>query len=129
MEIKLTESELQFLAETYSDVGISFEITGLDTFTVHHPKAKIQGEILGYTDRTVVVAYSLGFWKNLLVNWFVKFEKEGITWDKRQKRFEINPFSFLPEKEKIATSDFSIKGISIQPGSLQIQIDIMPGLG
>ena len=128
MEIKLTEKELQFLAETYSEAGISFSISGYDSFIIQHPKATISAEILGYTERTVIVGYSLGFWKNLLVNWFVKFEKEGINWDKKQSRFEIDPFSFLPEKEKIATADFSIKGVSMQPGGLKIQLDIMPRL-
>ncbi|SEF89336.1 hypothetical protein [Algoriphagus boritolerans] len=126
MEIKLTEKELQFLVDTASEAGVSLEITGQDKFIIHHPKATISGEILGFTDRTIVIGYSLGFWKNLVVNWLFKFEREGIIWNKKQRRFEINPFSFLPEKEKLATADFSIRGISMDPGSLQIQLHITP---
>lgn len=126
MDIIIAEKELQFLTETNTDSEISFVFTGSDQFTVFHPKAKVMCEILGYTKRTILIGYDLGFWKNLLVSWFVKFEKEGIIWDKKQKRVEIDPFSFMPEKEKNATADFSIKEISLEPGSMLIRLRIIP---
>lgn len=126
MEIKVTEQELQFLAETYSDSEISIVITGEQKFTIFHPKAKVPCEVLGITKRTVLIRYDLGFWKNLLVKWFVKFENEGIRWDKNQKSLEVAPFSFLPEKEQEATADYSIQEISLEPGSLVIQLGIIP---
>ncbi|HSF56419.1 MAG TPA: hypothetical protein VLA71_21865 [Algoriphagus sp.] len=126
MEIKFTEQELQFLAKTYSNSEISLVITGLDRFTIYHPKAEVACEILGFTKRSIVVGYNLGFWKNLLVSWFVKFEMAGIIWDKKHKKVEIDPFSFLPEKEKVATADFSIQEISLEPGSVLIDVGIYP---
>lgn len=124
MELKLSEKEVQYLIGANSGTELNFEITGQDRFVIHHPKAKIAGEILGFTNRTVVIGYSLNFWKNLLINWFVKLEKEGISWDKKGKRMEINPFSFLPEKEQEATAAFRIQNFSIQPGILEINLTI-----
>ncbi|OOG72822.1 hypothetical protein [Algoriphagus sp. A40] len=126
MELKLTETELQFLAEKYSGSEISFVITGPEKFTVFHPKAEVSCKILGFTKRSIVVGYNMGFWKNLLVKWFVKFEKEGILWDKKQRQLKIDPFSFLPQKEKTATADFSIQRISLEPGFLLIQLGVIP---
>ena len=126
MEIRLTEKELQFFAEKNGESEVKIEITGLDEFLVHHPKATVSCRLLDYTERTIVIGYDLGFWKNLIVNWFVKLEKEGIIWDKKQKRFEIDPFSFLPEKEKIATQEFTIEKLSLEPGLVLVLLGIMP---
>ena len=126
MEIRLTEKELQFFAEKNGESEVKIEITGLDEFLVHHPKATVSCRLLDYTERTIVIGYDLGFWKNLIVNWFVKLEKEGIIWDKKQKRFEIDPFSFLPEKEKIATQEFTIEKLSLKPGLVLVLLGIMP---
>jgi hypothetical protein len=126
MEIKLTEAELQFLAKTYINSDTDLTITEPNRFTVFHPKSEIQGELVGFSTRTVTLGYDLGFWKNLAVNWFVKFEKDGIIWDKKHKQLKIDPFSFLPEKEKNATGDFSIQEIILQPGYLVIKIGIIP---
>lgn len=126
MEIKLTEKELQFFAEKNGDPQIKFEITGLDEFLIHHPKATVPFRLLEYTERTFVIGYELGFWKNLAVNWFVKLEKEGIIWDKKQKLFEIDPFSFLPEKEKVATQEFTIEKLSLERGMVVIRLGIIP---
>lgn len=126
MEIKFTEKELQFLTDNFSGADIKLHITGAEKFTIIHPKADITCEILGIKDRSVVIGYNLGFWKNLFFDWFIKFEKEGILWDKKQKFFEINPFSFLPEKEKLASAEFSIEEVSIVPGSLLIRLGVIP---
>jgi hypothetical protein len=126
MEIRLTEKELQFFAEKNGDPGIKFEITGLDEFLIHHPKATVPCRLLEHTERTILIGYELGFWKNLVVNWFVKLEKEGISWDKNQKRFEIDPFSFLPEKEKVATQKFTIEKLSLEPGLVVVRLGIIP---
>jgi hypothetical protein len=126
MEIKLTEAELQFLAEKNSAGGIRFVLTGSDEFVVFHPKAEVRCKLLGFTERSIMISYDMGFWKNLFVGWFVKFEKEGIRWDKKKKQLEIDPFKFLPEKEKKATGEFRIKGISLQPGLLELQLGITP---
>jgi hypothetical protein len=126
MDIKLTEAELQFLAKTYISSETGLAITEPNRFTVFHPKSEIQGKLIGFTPRTVTLGYDLGFWKNLAVNWFVKLEKEGIFWDKKHKQLKIDPFSFLPEKEKKATGDFSIQEILLQPGSLVIRLGIIP---
>jgi hypothetical protein len=126
MEIKISEKELQFLAEKNGNPEIKFEITGLDEFLIHHPKATVSCRFLEYTDRTIVIGYDMGFWKNLAVNWFVKLEKEGVHWNKKQKQFEIDPFSFLPEKEKLATQDFTIEKFSLEPGLVLIRLGIIP---
>lgn len=126
MEIRLSEKELQFFIEKNGESEVKIEITGLDEFLVHHPKATVSCRLLEYTERTFVVGYELGFWKNLAVNWFVKLEKEGIIWDKKQKRFEIDPFSFLPEKEKIATQEFTIEKLSLEPGLVVVRLGIIP---
>ncbi|WP_111671181.1 hypothetical protein [Algoriphagus litoralis] len=126
MEIRLSEKELQFFIEKNGESEVKFEITGLDEFLVHHPKATVSCRLLEYTARTFVIGYDLGFWKNLAVNWFVKLEKEGIIWDKKQKRFEIDPFSFLPEKEKIATQEFTIEKLSLEPGMMVVRLGIIP---
>lgn len=126
MEIRLSEKELQFFSEKNGDPEVKFEITGLDEFIIHHPKATISCRLLEYTDRTFVIRYDMGFWKNLIVNWFVKLEKEGVIWDKKQKLFEIDPFSFLPEKEKVATQEFTIEKLSLEPGMVLIRLGIIP---
>jgi hypothetical protein len=126
MEIKLTEAELQFLAEKNSGEGIRFSLTGSDEFVVFHPKAKVNCKLLGFTERSIVISYDMGFWKNLFVGWFVKLEKEGIRWEKKQKQLEIDPFNFLPEKEKKPTAEFRIEEVSIQPGLLLIRLGILP---
>lgn len=126
MEIKLTEKELQFFAEKNGDPEIKFEITGLDEFLIHHPKATVSCRLLEYSKRTFVIGYELGFWKNLVVKWFVNLEKEGVIWDKKQKRIEIDPFSFLPEKEKIVTQEFTIEKLSLEPGMVVIRLEIIP---
>ncbi|RIW12770.1 hypothetical protein D0X99_18430 [Algoriphagus lacus] len=128
MEIKLTEAELQFLAENNAGEGIRLAITGSDEFRVIHPKAEVACKLDGFFDRSIVISYDLGFWKNLFVRWFVKFEKEGILWNKKEKQIELDPFKFLPEKEKKATEEFRIQGISLQPGWLVIQLGIIPDL-
>ena len=101
-------------------------LTGSDEFVVFHPKAEVRCKLLGFTERSIMISYDMGFWKNLFVGWFVKFEKEGIRWDKKKKQLEIDPFKFLPEKEKKATGEFRIKGISLQPGLLELQLGITP---
>lgn len=126
MEIRLSEKELQFFIEKNGESEVKIEITGLDEFLIHHPKATVACRLQEYTDRTFVIRYVLGFWKNLMVNWFVKLEKEGIIWDKKQKQFEIDPFSFLPEKEKEATKEFSIEKLSLEPGMVLIRFGIVP---
>lgn len=126
MEIKLTETEVLFLAKTYGDASVKFEFTGENTFTVHHPKATVPCEIIGFTKRSIRIQYELGFFKNLLVKLFVSLEKEGIIWNKRDKQIDMDPFSFLPQKEKKVTEDFSIQEFTLQPGSLLIRLGIMP---
>ncbi len=126
MEIKLTEAELQFLAEKNSAGGIRFVLTGLDEFVVFHPKAEVRCKLLGFTERSIMISYDMGFWKNLFVGWFVKFEKEGIRWDKKKKQLEIDPFKFLPEKEKKASADFRIEAVLVEPGLLLIRLGILP---
>lgn len=126
MEIKLAESELQFLASTYGDPTVRFEFTGKDKFTVIHPKATVPCEIVRITNRSIRIQYQLSFLKNLLVNWFVNVEKEGIFWNKEANQIEIDPFTFLPEKERKATEHLKIEGVSLEPGSFQIQIGIVP---
>ena len=128
MEIKLTEAELQFLAQNDSGEEIRFSLTGSDEFVVFHPKAKVNCKLLGFTERSILISYDMGFWKNLFVGWFVKMEKEGIRWDKKQKHLNIDPFSFLPEKEKKATAEFRIEEVSIQPSLLLIRLGIIPKL-
>lgn len=126
MEIKLAESELKFLANTYGDPTVKFEFTDVDKFTVIHPKATIPCEIVRITNRSIRIQYKLSFLKNLLVNWFVNVEKEGIFWNRDANQIEIDPFTFLPEKERKATEHLKIEGVSLEPGSLQIRIGIMP---
>lgn len=129
MDIKFTESELQFLSKSYGDENIQLEFTDTNEFSIHHPKAKIPCEIIAFTSRSIRIQYKLGFFKNLLVNMFVNFELEGIIWDKREKYFDIHPFSFLPEKERLATKDFRIDAISLEPGSFEITMGIIPEKG
>jgi hypothetical protein len=126
MEIKLSESELQFLATTYGDPSVRFEFTGIDKFTVYHPKATVPCEIVKFTNRSIRIQYELSFLKNLLVNWFVNVEKDGIFWNKQQNQLDIDPFTFLPEKERKATEHLKIEGVSLEPGLLQIRIGIIP---
>lgn len=126
MEIKLSETEIQFLAATYGKAEVKLEFTGLNQFTVYHPKASIPCEIIGVTSRSIRVQYQLGFLKNLAIKWFVKLENEGIFWNKGEKQIDIDPFYFLPEKEKKATEHFSIRQFSIEPGELVIKLGILP---
>jgi hypothetical protein len=60
------------------------------------------------------------------VGWFVKSEKEGVRWDKKQKQLEIDPFKFLPEKEKKASAKFKIEEVLVEPGLLLIRLGILP---
>lgn len=126
MDIKFSESELQFLSKSYGDESIQLEFTDTNEFTIIHPKANIPCEIIAFTSRSIRIRYQLGFFKNLIVNMFVNFELEGIVWDKREKHFDIYPFSFLPEKERLATRDFRIDAISLEPGSFEITLGFMP---
>lgn len=123
MEIKLSEEELHYLIESKTKTDIKLTVIGYDEFVLIHPKAEVHCRILGFTDRSVMISYDLGFWKNILVKWFVKFEKEGLVWNKPEKKIEINPFLFLPERIQQASADFKIKELSLQPGSLKIQLD------
>lgn len=125
MEIKLSESELQFLAEKFGGPGPKFEFTAADQFTVYHPKATINCEIIGFTKRNIMIHYKLGFFKNLFFSWFINLEIAGISWNKKENVITIDPFHFLPEKERIATEDFSIQEFSLEPGLLLIRLDIM----
>jgi hypothetical protein len=126
MEIKITEAELQFLAAKYSDTQIRFSLTGLDEFSIFHPKADVRCKILGHSERSITISYDMGFWKNLFVRWFVKLEKEGIRLDKKQKQVDLNPFIFLPDQEQAATKEFKIEEVSIQTGMLIIRLGIIP---
>lgn len=126
MEIKLTEEELHYLIESKVQTDIKLTVLEYDEFVLIHPKAEVHCRILGFSDRSVVISYDLGFWKNILVKWFVKFEKEGLVWNKRDKQIEIFPFNFLPEKVKTTTADFSIREISLAPGFLLVQLGIIP---
>ncbi len=125
MEIKLSEPEIQFLLDTNSDVGIQFQFDGSNQFTVIHPKATISCEIAGFTDRSVLIDYKLGFWKNLIVNWFFTIEKEGIVWKKKEQQIEVYPFEFLPQKEQMLSKDFRILGIMLDQFFLEIRLAIM----
>ncbi|MFN3997215.1 hypothetical protein [Algoriphagus sp.] len=125
MEIKLSESELQFLADKYGSSGPKFEFTASDQFTVFHPKATINCEIIGFTKRLIMIHYKLGFFKNLFFSWFVDLVIPGVSFNKKENVITIDPFHFLPEKERIATEDFSIQEFSVEPGLLLIRIDIM----
>jgi hypothetical protein len=125
MEIKLSEEELHYLIESKTKTDIKLTVIGYDEFVLIHPKAEVHCRILGFTDRSVMISYDLGFWKNILVKWFVKFEKEGLLWNKRDKQIEIFPFNFFPEKVKTAIAGFSIREISLAPGFLLIQLGII----
>lgn len=125
MEIKLSESELQFLAEKFGDDGPKFEFTATDQFTIFHPKATIHCEIIGFNPRSILVKYKLGFFKNLIFSWFVNIEIAGVSFNKKENVITIDPFHFLPEKERIATQDFSIQEFSLEPGLLLIRLDMM----
>ncbi len=125
MEIKFSESELQFLAASYGKNEVKFEFTGINQFTVFHPKASIPCEIVGVTSRSIRIQYQLGFFKNLALKWFVKFENEGIFWNKSEKQIDIDPFYFLPEKEKNVTTHFQINQFSIESGELVIRLGIL----
>jgi hypothetical protein len=125
MEIKLSESELQFLAEKYGGTGPKFEFTESDQFTVFHPKATINCEIIGFTNRSIMIHYKLGFFKNLFFSWFVDLEIAGVNFNKKENVITIDPFQFLPDKERIASEDFSIQEFSLEPGLLLIRLDIM----
>lgn len=126
MEIKLSESELQFLATTYGDPTVKFEFTGIDKFTVYHPKATVPCEIVRFTNRSIRIQYELSFLKTLLVNWFVNVEKEGIFWNKKENQIEIDPFTLLPEKERKSTEHFRIEEFTVEPGFLIIRLAIKP---
>lgn len=126
MEIKLAESELQFLASTFGDPTVKFEFTDIDKFTVIHPKASVLCDLAGFTSRSIRIKYELSFLKNLLVKLFVNIEKEGIFWNKSEKQIDIDPFAFFPEKERKATEHFRIESISLEPGSFRLKLGIMP---
>lgn len=125
MEIKISESELQFLAATFGKEEVKLEFTGANQFTVFHPRATIPCEIVGVSSRAIRIQYQLGFFKNLALKWFVKFENEGIFWNKSEKQIDIDPFYFLPEKEKKATEQFRIEEFCIEEGGLVIQLGIV----
>lgn len=126
MELILTEKEIQFLIDSYSKQDVKIRITGIDKFTVYHPKATVPCMIVSFTNRSIRIQYELSFLKNFLVNWFVNVEKEGIFWKKKENQLDIDPFTFLPEKERKATEHLKIEGVSLEAGSLQIRIGIMP---
>lgn len=125
MEIKLSESELQFLVEKYGRSGPKFEFTASDQFTVFHPKATINCEIIGFTKRSIMIHYKLGFFKNLFFSWFIDLEIAGVSFNKKENMMTLDPFHFLPEKERIATEDFNIQEFCLEPGLLLIRLDIM----
>lgn len=125
MEIKISESELQFLVATYGKEDVKLEFTGINQFTIFHPKASIPCEIVSITSRSIRIQYQLGFFKNLALNWFVKLENEGIFWNKPAKQIDIDPFSFLPEKEKKVTEQFRIKEFRIEEEELVIRLGIL----
>jgi hypothetical protein len=125
MEIKLSESELQFLAQKYGGTAPKFEFTASNRFTIFHPKATVNCEIIEFTRRSILIQYKLGFFKNLFFSWFVNLEIPGVSWNKKENLVTIDPFHFLPEKERIATEDFGIQEFYLEPGLLLIRLDIM----
>ncbi len=72
-----------------------------------------------------MIHYKLGFFKNLFFSWFVDLEIAGVKFNKKENVITIDPFQFLPEKERIASEDFSIQEFSLEPGLLLIRLDIM----